>query len=636
MPPEQTIVHPETVVSFGSRAVYWPVVQSTDFGVSYLDLVEYNLWPSSLVARRTLLLNQPYVPQLPENGYGPEDWAWNIQTVSAGIQHLTAPESVFLYRLREHNGVNKRHEKSILPYFDFTALREAFPGKEAAAERCSCGSHLPSRKVPTAQLITIRMRAVLHFLGQQANPKIKGRLKQIFQRGYAALFHAEFSTPMGTQLCEIHGSRPLGRGLRTETQVPLSAQGHISEAFRQLTYLEPAISWAATNIDEVPHWNPSPTGYTKFLEQAFDGIAGKSALVAVPWIGIGGADMVALNYANALAQSERYRGKSAILGTYLPERTWLDLIPAEVSFHQVDPDWRSLTPEAQKRLLAQLILLARPELIISVNCFDITNSLACFSRQMTERTKIFLTLFAWDRIGHGFPTNPITDDPQRIFLDDIQAIISDNTVTSELIEDRLALSHSKTMTHYQPAYRETPQLTTASRAYTDSNFSEEHPLRLVWPHRLDKEKCPQVLPDIMSELHRRGMWVQLDIWGQQVLSSDGDALMRTLKVPGIAYRGPYQGGLPGIDISEYHALLLTSESEGLPLVLVQSLMEGLPVVASNVGGVSEVIHDGKSGLLADGPQDIHGFADAVERLYESVELRQRLIETGYALGLLHV
>ena len=48
-------------------------------------------------------------------------------------------------------------------------------------------------------------------------------------------------------------------------------------------------------------------------------------------------------------------------------------------------------------------------------------------------------------------------------------------------------------------------------------------------------------------------------------------------------------------------LALASRYEGLPLVIVEAMLCGRPVVATNVAGHSEVIEDGRVGFLADAP-----------------------------------
>ena len=51
------------------------------------------------------------------------------------------------------------------------------------------------------------------------------------------------------------------------------------------------------------------------------------------------------------------------------------------------------------------------------------------------------------------------------------------------------------------------------------------------------------------------------------------------------------------------AFLLTSVSEGIPLTLIEAMAAGLPVVSTNVGGVSEVVEDGVTGILAPAGDD---------------------------------
>ena len=46
-------------------------------------------------------------------------------------------------------------------------------------------------------------------------------------------------------------------------------------------------------------------------------------------------------------------------------------------------------------------------------------------------------------------------------------------------------------------------------------------------------------------------------------------------------------------------IALTSESEGLPTILVEAMSCGIPVITTNVGGVSDIISDGITGFIAN-------------------------------------
>jgi glycosyltransferase involved in cell wall biosynthesis len=74
-------------------------------------------------------------------------------------------------------------------------------------------------------------------------------------------------------------------------------------------------------------------------------------------------------------------------------------------------------------------------------------------------------------------------------------------------------------------------------------------------------------------------------------------------------------------------LLLTSSLEGMPNVVMEAQAVGLPVVASNVGGVSDCMVDDETGYLVD-PEDSEGYAAKCIKLLESERLRTRFGQAG--------
>lgn len=72
---------------------------------------------------------------------------------------------------------------------------------------------------------------------------------------------------------------------------------------------------------------------------------------------------------------------------------------------------------------------------------------------------------------------------------------------------------------------------------------------------------------------------------------------------------------------------LTSLKEGIPRAALESMVVGLPVVATRVNGTREVVRDGETGFLVD-VGDVAGLANALERLVLNPELRHRMGERG--------
>ncbi len=80
--------------------------------------------------------------------------------------------------------------------------------------------------------------------------------------------------------------------------------------------------------------------------------------------------------------------------------------------------------------------------------------------------------------------------------------------------------------------------------------------------------------------------------------------------------------LPGFDV-----FCLPSRSEGFPLSIVEAMLAALPVVATRVGSVAELVADGGTGLLVE-RDDVDGLAAALTRLRDDAALQARLGAAG--------
>ena len=76
-------------------------------------------------------------------------------------------------------------------------------------------------------------------------------------------------------------------------------------------------------------------------------------------------------------------------------------------------------------------------------------------------------------------------------------------------------------------------------------------------------------------------------------------------------------------LGAFDLLALTSESEGHPLVVLEAMARGLPVVATSVGGISGTVQHGMNGFIAP-VRGVREIATALEILVNDPELRERM------------
>ncbi len=74
--------------------------------------------------------------------------------------------------------------------------------------------------------------------------------------------------------------------------------------------------------------------------------------------------------------------------------------------------------------------------------------------------------------------------------------------------------------------------------------------------------------------------------------------------------------------------ILNSYVEGLPFVILEAMMVGLPVIATNVGGTGEVVQNEVNGLLIP-PKDDEALRSAIVELIQNPDKRKKFVEAGY-------
>ena len=80
-------------------------------------------------------------------------------------------------------------------------------------------------------------------------------------------------------------------------------------------------------------------------------------------------------------------------------------------------------------------------------------------------------------------------------------------------------------------------------------------------------------------------------------------------------------------LAAFDVFILPSRKEGIGSILLDAMEQRLPVIASSVGGVPEIVHEGENGILIE-PARPDQLQAAILRLYHSPELRSQMGERG--------
>jgi glycosyltransferase involved in cell wall biosynthesis len=107
-----------------------------------------------------------------------------------------------------------------------------------------------------------------------------------------------------------------------------------------------------------------------------------------------------------------------------------------------------------------------------------------------------------------------------------------------------------------------------------------------------------------------------------------EAEIRRLELQGPVRLAGERSDVPEL-LAESDVFVLSSRSEGLPVSVLEAMAAELPVVATDVGGLAELVVDGETGILVP-PGDEAALTEALGRLVEDRDLRRRLGTAGRA------
>jgi polysaccharide deacetylase family protein (PEP-CTERM system associated) len=344
-------------------------------------------------------------------------------------------------------------------------------------------------------------------------------------------------------------------------------------------------------------------------------------------LAVGGAQMNTLISARALSAM----GYPSTILTG-PEK------PLEGNLFPLAEEWNldvKIAPHLRRNLSPLNDILAYHEILreIRTGQYDVVHTHGSKARVLGRMAGSVCPSVRIVETAHGWPfydTMPSHLRKLYVFLEKIGMYRSDVSIVVSPRDARKAASHG---IHSVEDYR-VIRSGVSYEAFIESRGSGEKArealgLKAGMPvvgsvMRFCSEKAPGVFVEVASKILEKRPDVTF------VLVGNGPLFVETRKLvasKGIGDRFLFTGDrndvhliLPAFDV-----FLITSRTEGLPRTLLESLAAGIPVVSTDVGGVGELLKEGRNGILC--PEGASGpLADGVLRILSEPGLAARLLE----------
>jgi glycosyltransferase involved in cell wall biosynthesis len=361
---------------------------------------------------------------------------------------------------------------------------------------------------------------------------------------------------------------------------PLTPNGHLHYKLRQ------SVAAPALNLG-------------KSLRSLLDRLPARPKhVLAVPLLGVaGGSEKITTD----LIQCLKGHYQSGELCVIAPDSIF-SLDPALQSdfgvpiaaMNYADP---SLSPADRLELFDRLMIELRPATVHTVNSDIAWLAFTQRGQCYREDSNLFGSIYSDIRtetmaVGAFWAYLPLA-------IDNLAGVIADNAAVVQRATDYFTLSTSQLQKF---SVLPTGLLQSASASPRPSSATG----KTLWLGRIAVEKRLDVLGQIARRLPGR----QFEIFGASHPSATAVDLSWLETTPNVIMRGQF-ASLDDILFEEFDSFVLTTTYEGKPITILEMASKGVPIVAPDVGGISEFVNE-STGWLISSPDAVEEYAAAIE------------------------
>ena len=323
-----------------------------------------------------------------------------------------------------------------------------------------------------------------------------------------------------------------------------------------------------------------------------------------PWLKRGGADLGTLHHINACKKL----GLSAALITTLDtESPWLERVPKDVPAVELGRLGRELTEAERIIVLVRLVLQTKASRIHIIQSQLGWEMLKIHGKSLlAEGKSVFASLYCedYDSVGqkHGYARYYLAST-----LPYLSGIICDSAYYPAELSRCYGTNINRTHTVYFPGTG------AGEPEYISANNGS-----ILWASRITQQKRPDILLKIamaMPDIH-------FHVRGYGATHEEKQIEKRISRLPNVSFTGPYEIGGLVEEGNRFSLFLYTSAWDGLPNVLLEATLAGLPIVASSVGGVPELINE-ETGYRVDELESVEAYVSAIRKALEHPKERRK-------------
>jgi glycosyltransferase involved in cell wall biosynthesis len=376
------------------------------------------------------------------------------------------------------------------------------------------------------------------------------------------------------------------------------ASGRLEKTIREAAATEPDIGGLDRNILSLlaPWHDESWAEYREIIrilpEGQFDSI------VLMPFCKLGGADFVA----GVLTFTLQENGRVLVIRTDGNDWARPDWFPPDVATVDLSAHLNAMNQPTRIRALYALLVRLRPAAVYNVNSRLAFDTFVQYGERLALITRLYAYYFCADRTPEGIETGYPVWYFSNILPHLTGAIIDNATLSNQLIQ-RYSLTggyRERVRVIYTPAMSAFPEVTVADAQAVGARRRGRK--RVLWAGRLDVQKRF----DLVQTIARRLTEVDFDCWGKAVLDTPPDL---SALPPNLKLHPPFKS-YQDLPLADSDGWLYTSAWDGLPTMLIELAAMGVPMVASAVGGVPELV-DGTTGWPIDQDATADCYAEAI-------------------------